>query len=37
MQKDLVYVALTRAITELHVLGRDKLKDVFTQINIKNV
>ena len=28
MQKDLLYVALTRAITELHILGRDKLSDV---------
>lgn len=28
MQKDLLYVALTRAITELHVLGSVKLKDI---------
>ena len=28
MQKDLLYVALTRAITELHVLGLEKLKDI---------
>ena len=28
MQKDLLYVALTRAITELHILGTSKLKDV---------
>jgi len=28
MQKDLLYVALTRAITELHVLGKDKLSDI---------
>lgn len=28
MQKDLLYVALTRAITELHVLGRKYLKDI---------
>lgn len=28
MQKDLLYVALTRAITELHVLGKKKLKDI---------
>jgi DNA helicase IV len=28
IQKDLLYVALTRAITELHVLGKDKLKDI---------
>jgi DNA helicase IV len=27
MQKDLLYVALTRAITELHILGRDKLRN----------
>ncbi len=30
MQKDLLYVALTRAITELHVLGRKKLNDVLS-------
>ncbi len=29
MQKDLLYVALTRAITELHILGKDKLIDIF--------
>ncbi len=29
MQKDLLYVALTRAITELHVLGPDKLENIF--------
>ena len=28
MQKDLLYVALTRAITELHILGSSNLKDV---------
>lgn len=28
MQKDLLYVALTRAITELHILGNIKLKDL---------
>lgn len=28
MQKDLLYVALTRAITELHILGSEKLKDI---------
>jgi superfamily I DNA/RNA helicase len=28
MQKDLLYVALTRAITELHILGSVKLKDI---------
>ena len=28
MQKDLLYVALTRAITELHILGRSNLKEV---------
>ncbi|MBP9748058.1 MAG: AAA family ATPase [Candidatus Pacebacteria bacterium] len=28
MQKDLLYVALTRAITELHILGTDKLDSV---------
>lgn len=27
MQKDLLYVALTRAITELHILGQEKLKN----------
>lgn len=27
MQKDLLYVALTRAITELHILGREKLSN----------
>jgi DNA helicase IV len=26
IQKDILYVALTRAITELHILGREKLK-----------
>ena len=30
MQKDLLYVALTRAITELHVLGTEALKDSFS-------
>lgn len=29
MQKDLLYVALTRAITELHILGKEKLSDIF--------
>ncbi|MFA7000249.1 MAG: AAA family ATPase [Candidatus Paceibacterota bacterium] len=28
MQKDLLYVALTRAITELHILGTNVLKDI---------
>lgn len=28
MQKDLLYVGLTRAISELHILGKEKLKDV---------
>ena len=28
MQKDLLYVALTRAITELHILGKERLEDV---------
>jgi superfamily I DNA/RNA helicase len=28
MQRDLLYVALTRAITELHVLGEEKLIDI---------
>ncbi|MBS3904422.1 MAG: AAA family ATPase [Simkania sp.] len=28
MQKDLLYVALTRAISELHVLGTKKLKEI---------
>ena len=28
MQKDLLYVALTRAITELHILGEDTLSDI---------
>ncbi|NVN96694.1 AAA family ATPase [Candidatus Nomurabacteria bacterium] len=28
MQKDLLYVALTRAITELHILGRDKFRTI---------
>lgn len=31
MQRDLLYVALTRAITELHVLGVVNLKDVVKQ------
>jgi DNA helicase IV len=29
MQKDLVYVALTRAINELHILGQDRLRETF--------
>ncbi len=29
MQKDLLYVALTRAITELHILGSTRLKSIF--------
>ncbi len=29
MQKDLVYVALTRAISELHILGGNKLSEIF--------
>ena len=28
MQRDLLYVALTRAITELHILGKCKLKEI---------
>jgi ATP-dependent exoDNAse (exonuclease V) beta subunit len=28
MQKDLVYVALTRAISELHILGKDTLSNI---------
>jgi len=28
MQKDLLYVALTRAITELHILGKEKLSEL---------
>lgn len=28
MQKDLLYVALTRAITELHILGEEKLENI---------
>lgn len=28
MQKDLLYVALTRAITELHILGKEKLSNI---------
>ena len=28
IQKDLLYVAMTRAITELHILGRDKVSSV---------
>jgi DNA helicase IV len=28
MQKDLLYVALTRAITELHILGKERLSDI---------
>ncbi len=28
MQKDLLYVGLTRAISELHILGKEKLKNV---------
>jgi len=28
MRKDLLYVALTRAITELHILGTDRLKNI---------
>ena len=36
MQKDLVYVALTRAITELHILGKDKLKDCFDWVRLSH-
>ncbi|HAE36391.1 MAG: ATP-dependent DNA helicase [Candidatus Nomurabacteria bacterium GW2011_GWF2_35_66] len=32
MQKDLLYVALTRAITELHILGKEKLLNVINTI-----
>jgi superfamily I DNA/RNA helicase len=32
MQKDLLYVALTRAITELHLLGNIKLKDILNNL-----
>ncbi len=32
MQKDLLYVALTRTITELHILGQDKLKDIIIKL-----
>ena len=28
IEKDLLYVALTRAISELHVMGRTKLKKI---------
>ena len=31
MQKDLLYVALTRAITELHILGREKLSTILIE------
>jgi len=31
MQKDLLYVALTRAITELHVLGKASLESILTK------
>ena len=32
MQRDLLYVALTRAITELHILGTEKLSSIFSSI-----
>ena len=32
MQRDLLYVALTRAITELHILGTEKLNNIFSDI-----
>jgi len=32
IQKDLLYVALTRAISELHILGGDKLSEIFGKI-----
>jgi len=32
IQKDLLYVALTRAITELHILGKEKLSDIVNRI-----
>ncbi|MCX6752737.1 MAG: AAA family ATPase [Candidatus Nomurabacteria bacterium] len=32
MQKDLIYVSLTRAITELHLLGKDNLRDILETI-----
>ena len=28
-KKDLLYVAMTRAISELHILGQQKLSDIF--------
>ena len=32
MQKDLLYVALTRAITELHVLGTDTIAFILSNL-----
>jgi DNA helicase IV len=34
MQKDLLYVALTRAITELHILGTDTLGSILNQKSV---
>jgi len=34
MQKDLLYVALTRSITELHILGKDTLKNILDKDQI---
>ena len=34
MKKDLLYVALTRAITELHILGVERLKNILIEDNI---
>lgn len=33
VNRDLIYVALTRAMQELHVLGVDPLKDIIRQLN----
>jgi len=32
MQRDLLYVVLTRAITELHILGKEKLSNIINRI-----
>jgi superfamily I DNA/RNA helicase len=34
MQKDLLYVALTRAITELHILGKEKLGNILSNLKV---
>ncbi len=34
MQKDLLYVALTRAITELHILGRRNLGEILSRLGL---